>query len=178
MRASFQLTLIAPDLEPSANLASRILVAAQTQKLTGASQNRGKISLVRTFRGLAAAACLLLLASVWFWAASDRSPSAYPPSTVFAGAKQMVLVNPPDSVLRQATEIERFERAMRVGANKPQNAWEKEWKRSLQTLQTDLSEGLAALSRNPGSVRAGEVVSASLVDQAETLKKLYIQRSL
>jgi hypothetical protein len=53
-----------------------------------------------------------------------------------------------------------------------------EQRRAVNALGADLAAAQEALNRNPGCERASAVMNASLEQQAETLRDLYVRGSL
>ena len=179
MRCSLEFTYGAKELEPSADMASQILLAAQRErKVLEEMKRSGRISIWRVTQGLACAAALAFVASGWFLVASGLKPSNGSDLANANVASRIGLVQPAADVLSKTNEIRQFADAVTATAKPEQTVREHELRRRADVLQNDLLQALDALERNPGSVRANEVVNASVRNQAQTLKQLYVERSL
>jgi hypothetical protein len=176
-RSSLEFTYEARELEPSAHMAAQILLAVQKErKALEALRRSRRISLLRIFQGLSFAAMLLLVAAAWFMLVSNSEFTNN--GHVQSDVKTLSIAEPPVEIVARTSEIEHFARAVSTSAAGPQSAREQVLRRAANVLQADLLEALGALGRNPGSVRANQVMNASLRTQAQTLKQLYVERSL
>lgn len=178
MRSSLEFTYKATPLEPSAEMAAQILLAVQRERKALEELRRSRrISPWRALQGIACTALLSIVAGAWFVLLSN--PSIFGPATAAGESSrvQLTILEPSPDAVSRTREIQTLAQA--VSAPSPNSTVrERTLRRTVGVLQTDVSEALAALERNPGSVRASQVVNAGLRHQAQTLKQLYVERSL
>lgn len=81
--------------------------------------------------------------------------------------------------LRQSSPEEALLSAVVMSPQRiPRDPWERAHRRAAETFDAEISEALAALERNPACVRAKQLVAADRERLKETLKTLYVERSL
>lgn len=82
-------------------------------------------------------------------------------------------------VLRQVSpEEELLSEAVMSAERSPRTRWEEEKRRAALVFDDDIDEALAAFQSNPACVRASALVNANREKLKETLKTLYVERSL
>ena len=184
MSASLAFVAEAPALEVSSELTSRILVVARSERPAKAGALQ-RLWNPRRAAGLCAyamaAACVALLsAAPVFLGYTDsahvpeRQAAANVPALIAASAETA----PRNELLAILSEVEVLANAVRASFVRPQNAAERIRQRTVNAMDAEISAALAALERNPGCVRATQLVQNNLERQAETLRELYAGRSL
>jgi hypothetical protein len=180
MRGSLEFVHSAPELEPTADFTKQLLLAAQNERRL-LQQRKGRQALASIVKGLSYAAGILVVGAVCFGAALTGGPND--DMTVHAAVRR------PDQaaadaglspeVLRQAAaEVQTLVAALSFQPKTPTSPWEIEYRRAAQALGTDIEAARAALERNPGCARASQMIGSHLQRQAQTLKALYVERSL
>ena len=180
MRTSLEFIHSAPELEPTPEFTRQVLLAAQNERRL-LQQRRGRQALASIAKGLSYAAGILVVGAACFGAAlSDGSTDD---ATVHAAVRQ-TQTTPADTgispeVLRQAAaEVQTLVAALSFQPKTPSSPWEIEYRRAAQALGADIEAARAALERNPGCARASQMIGSHLQRQAQTLKALYVERSL
>lgn len=178
IRASFELTALAPAPEPSDDLAQRIMAQARKarQSTGGASHTAPAAS-----GGLRAAACVAgLVALAWFsFGAALNGPAALPSAVPVVYAADAESVSEPPGVLRHHVDtVEALSTALSRREDTLSSPRDAGHRRTLEALDRDVRAALAALERNPGCPRANQVVHMSLERQLEGLRNLYLDRTL
>ncbi len=176
-------------LEPSESLTQGILQAARIER-RALQQKRAKRSIVGVLKGGACAAGIVLVAAVSFGAAlnsvalngagqkneSLRGAEARSAAPIVA-ARSLDEGPSPEAIRTATARIETLAAAVRLPSAAP-SLWEIEQRRAASALSTDLAAAKAALERNPGCARATRVVNSNLERLPQTLKALYLERSL
>lgn len=180
MRATLEFLANTPDLEPSAELTSAILMGAQTARVIAQSRKRRMSTLAAAAKGFACAAGIVLAAAVYFSVAlpggTPNSPALrVPPASMLT--KKPAAPNGP-AMRDIGEEVRALASAVNTPAKTPPSVWERERRRALVALERDIAAALAALERNPGCTRAANLVTANLQRQADALRALYLERSL
>jgi hypothetical protein len=186
MRTSFACVAAVSGLEPSSQLTSQILLAAHEQRQALQQGRAPKPLLVRASKALAYAACIAVVSALCFGAALGgatpwASASAHRDSAALqlaSGQTGDSTLLSPDAILKAAADIQSLLVAISHPGHKPQSLIEQEHLRAVHALTDDLETAKAALQRNPGSARANDVVDTYVKRQAQTLRTLYIERSL
>ena len=173
----------AQPLEPGRAFTAQLMQRTRKER----QERQKRAALVRAWsawgKGLAYAACLLLFAGLWFGGASG--PSANPGGGQLreAAAPSLVLgSNSPQELNRAAERVDSLARAVTRVEERTQHGggpgWEAKYRNAVGILDADLEEALAAMQRNPGYARTNELVHANLERQVQTLKSLYLGKSL
>lgn len=177
MRASLQVTASLPELEPPADLTSRILLEARTVRTS--RKHRAANTFLTVSRGMAYATASLAVMVVVFGAALGNPASEAAP--VATGAPVITASGEagpsPESLRKAADTVNALSQAVRVAADAPQSREELEKLRTVDAMDADIVAARQALERNPGCVRASHIVHANLQRQAKTLRDLYVQRA-
>jgi len=119
------------------------------------------------------------VATLVFGAALNAAPS--PEGGAPANPAQhpaVVSASNQDALQRTAEEVRTLAAAVRSVSDRPQTPREREHRRAAALLDADIAAARQALQRNPGCERAEAIVNANLQRQAETLRALYLERSL
>lgn len=172
----------ASELDPSSDLEARILMEARKVRREMHQEEGQRSTAWVALRGVACAAGLLLVGAVAFatflhegdepaTTASFDRPA--PPAAVVAESEN---TPSPEAIRKAASEVQTLAAAVRDKA--AGSALEQEQLRAVNAMDADIDAALKALERNPGCVRAGHVVHSNLREQAETLRSLYVNRSL
>ncbi len=176
MCSAMKLAREAGSIECSRESTARILLAARNER-------RGMAALVQRHRygifaakSLAYAACLVVLVSATYgavewnvWKDGQKTEASQALSASVFSLDALREASPEEALLSAAVMAPRHE---------PETPLEQERRRAVLTLDNDISEALEALERNPSCVRASELVSANRQRLKETLKALYVERSL
>lgn len=194
MCGSIKLAREAGSIECSRRSTAQILLAAQIRRaaqiplasrirLAAKNERRGMAGLVRRHRyrvfaakGLAYAVCLVVLVSAPYgalqWNVYQDGGKSEASRPLSAGVFSL------DALRKASPEEELLSAAVMAPRHQPETPWEHERRRAVLMLDDDISEALEALARNPSCVRASELVSANRRRLKETLKALYVERSL
>lgn len=176
IRRSLTFLREAPELQPSNELTRRILLAAQSERRAMQARARGPLPF-RVLKAVAYAAAILVVSAVCFSAAlntSARAPEGYAAVATQPASPSLS----PEAIRKATTEIQTLASAVNAPSKKAPNPWELERRRAVHALNDDLEAAKAALERNPGCQRASRLVDTNLQRQAQTLRDLYVDRSL
>lgn len=179
IRTSFEFTATLPDLEPSTELTTRILLQARAKRKEEQRERReGASPLWLTLR---AATCTAALGAVAFFSfgAFLSLPTPGAKAGMAARAADPAEAQASQEALRHAVEqVKALSTAVTASNASGAGAREQERRRAAQAMAEDIAAAKAALDRNPYCLRAADLFQASLQRQAETLRQLYIERSL
>jgi hypothetical protein len=183
MRATLAAVKAADPLEPSSDLEARILMEARKVRQDLHREEAGRSNTLVAFRAAACAAGLVVVGAVVFATLLHESDSPVTATAIErpAAVQPMVAESDapsPESIRKAASDVETLAAAVRDKAGANGSAAEQEQLRAVNAMDADISAALDALERNPGCVRAGHVVHSNLREQAETLRSLYVNRSL
>jgi len=176
MGGSLRFAAEAAPLTPSDESAARILLAAQ-QTRRALPQVLPWARVWRPVRRVAALAAVMALVVTFGFRSVPRQGNPVAAS-MSQESEPASLPAFSDRIREGAEEVQALAAAAAFPANRSQSDWERAQWRTVQELDLDIAEGLAALEHNPGCTRAGRVVSANLERQADTLRTLYIHREL
>lgn len=176
MRTSLALMRMAPDLEPSPDFTSRVILAAQQERRV-LQQRRASRPVLRIMaKTLSYAAAILLVCAVCFGAALKHGVQS---TQAQLAARHAAEAGVSVEAMRKASfEVQTLAAAIGAPTKKPKSLSEVERRRAVSALNADFEAAKAALSRNPGCLRASRVADATLQHQAQTLKALFAERSL
>ncbi len=179
IRASLDFASQAPALNPTEDLTARILFSAQDlQRTTQTHPVRGSF-LATLAKGIGAAAAVLIVAALYFSAALNMKNAGHSMPAAPALSRQRAEIRPSRDVLRRTTtHVNALAAAVNTPSKNPPTLWEREYRRTAHVLAGDIAAARTALERNPGCTRASELVNANLLRQVNTLRTLYIERSL
>jgi len=177
MRTSLEFVASSPDIEPTAEFTAELLGTAQRQRraLTRRPVRRAAVAAAK---GLACAAGIAMATALCFGAALDSPTMA---AEAYAAAPTVIQRDPgpsPEAIRKATAEIQTLMAAVSTPSRRPQSPWEIAQRRTVNALSADIAAARATLERNPGCVRASRVVDANLQRLPETLKALYVERSL
>ncbi len=177
IRASLEYVREAPALEPSAEFTSQVLMAAHNERRATQLHRTRRSPLRVIFKGMAYAAGILVVSAVCFSAALSNGQMD---RDVQAAAVQRATdaIPSPEAVRRATEEIQALASAVNSPSKNPPSLQELERRRTVSALSADIEAARAALERNPGCLRAYRLMDTNLQRQAQTLKALYIERSL
>ncbi|MFP4172371.1 MAG: hypothetical protein ACLFV4_05605 [Candidatus Hydrogenedentota bacterium] len=172
----------AQPLEPGRAFTAQLMQRARQER----QEREKRAALFRAWsawgKGLAYAACLLVFAGVWFGGASGPAAKSGGSQPQQGTPSLMLGSNSPQELNRAAERVDSLSRAVtRVEERMPRGGgpgWEAKYRSAVGILDADLEEALAAMQRNPGYARTNELVHANLERQVQTLKSLYLGRSL
>ena len=180
MRSSIEFIHSAPELEPAADFTNQLLLAAQNER-NRLEQRRGRQAISSIAKGLSYAAGILVVGAVCFGAALSGGSSD--DRTVHAAVRQPDAISgdagiSPEMLKQAAAEVQTLAVALSFQPKTPPSPWEIEYRRAAQALGADIEAARAALERHPGCARASRMIASHLQRQAQTLKALYVERSL
>ncbi len=175
IRASLEFAARADALEPSNDLTAQILMKARHAREAHAPRPRSAFWLA--CRGAVFATGMAAVAAVVFGVALGTPE---PTPQVETALHQVSEVIPSPEVIRKAAaEVKALAPAVRTAATtKPRSPREQEHLRAVNAMDADIAAAQAALQRNPGCIRASRIVNANIQRQAETLRHLYLERTL
>ncbi|MEA3365870.1 MAG: hypothetical protein U9Q79_09555 [Candidatus Hydrogenedentes bacterium] len=178
LRASFSFLAKAPTLECPPGSREQILTKARQVRKT----RKGKRTFLRnTFvftKGLACAACVVLVAA-WVFSTALGEPDADQFSAAMRGADRIAadpVLPSAEELQRKATEIQSLASAVNAQSDAPVSLWERQHRHMVVALHTDRTAALAALKRNPGCARASRLATANLEREAQALRTLYVEQ--
>ncbi len=177
MRRSLAFVSEAQDLQVSCSMSVQLNLAVKEQLKAARKHRNRRRSMVALAKGLAYAAGLVLVAAVCYTAAlSDQTPAR---ARSAAGPARVTVAGPsPEAIRKAAAEIEALAAAVTYPVQRPGSLWERECRRAVRTFNDDLGAAAAALERNPGCARARSLIQTSMKRQADTLRTLYVERTL
>ncbi len=175
IRASLEFAARASLLEPSSDLTAQILLKAKSKREAARGHRRTSAFGV-ALRALAFTSALAAAAVVVFGAAIGEPISMKPLETALHQVSNAMPAA--DVIQKAAAEVKALGAAMRTASSKPRSLKELEQRRAVSAMDADIAAAQAALQRNPGCVRATHIVNANIQRQAETLRNLYVERSL
>ena len=178
IRDSLELIQQAQQLQPSRDAKAAILLAAKTQRSSGALPLNPDRPARRLARGMAVAASFLVVSAVLFRSSTDLGLTGLAqgqPST----DQEVQTAGLTLETLRQVSpEEELLGAALMSSAWAPQTRWERAQRRELLALDDDIEKALEALKDNPALVRASDLVTTNRQRKKETLRALYVNRDL
>lgn len=180
IQESLSFVASAPALDPAPDMAARILMAGNAERREVRREATPIRVALKIAQAASCAAALLLIMGLSFSAflgapeSADARPVIDPSVPVVDGASRS------PEALRQATvevaaEVRTLSEAVagkRDGAATPEALEEM---RVVQSRDADIAAAVSALERNPNSVRATHVVHATLKQQAESLRNIYVE---
>ena len=168
----------APAVEPTESSTDSILRLAALER-SRQERRQERFSTVRAMgTGLGYAACLAVVAVTYFAVASGddaRSVEAGMNPTVFS--RLSVSDNSTPDLQRVTAEIETLAGAVGRRVSGATTAEEREYRRTVEFLESELSVALSAIQRNPGNVRAQAVIQANMERTRDTLHTIYREQS-
>lgn len=186
IRASLEFAASVPASEPSSGLARQILEGAREARRAAEPAGRpapARSLLAGAFRGavftvLTAATAALVFSSALGEPSGgpDFTPTGSLPKRAALAAEERPA--PPENIQDRAREIGRLSASVARLSAEPRTLREWERRRTLEGVNQDINAALAALERNPGCPRANELVRTHLDRQAESLRDLFIERTL
>ena len=179
-RRSLEFAASAPALDAAHGLTAQILMNAGKERRRELRRNQKRSAVVGAFRALAYAAAITLVAGVVFNAAlSETTP---PDSVNAAKAPERHATESlpsPEQMQRTFAHVKALSAAVRfTPAKNIQSPRDLERRRAVRAMDADIAAAMGALERNPGCLRATHIVNANLQRQAETLRTLYVERTL
>lgn len=184
IRRSLEITASATAQDPNRDLAGAILREARSVRhaLPPDTRRRGPASLCRAlFRGLAYTTLTAALAvAVYSAALRETSAQSAAARTGRAAALAAAPAAAPiraEDLRRKASDLARMAASL-TRAAAPKSPQERERLRALAGVSRDLDAALAALERNPGCPRATELVRNQLGRQEQSLRDVFIERTL
>ena len=177
MRASLEYAASSRDIEPSSEFTAQLLLAAQKER--GAlGRHPARRAAVAAVKGLACAAGIVLVTALCFSVALNSATVAAESLAAAPGVRNVDTGPSPEAIRKATAEIQTLMAAVSTPSRRPQSPWEIAQRRTVSALGADIEAARAALERNPGCVRASRMVGANLERLPETLKALYVERSL
>jgi hypothetical protein len=182
IRASLEFTASASAPEPSGDLARQILAGAREARLQAPETGRKHPSLAGSiFRAAVYVTATAALAVLTFGMAVNTGDGGTASHSALRSAPQTAQspdTVTPESIRRKTGAIERLAAAVSRADSPPRTLREWERRRAVEGVSQDLSAAQAALERNPGCARAGEMVRTHLDRKANGLRDLFVERTL
>lgn len=179
VRSSFEFTATLPELEPTTELTTRILLEARAKRGEAQRERRGWASpLWFATRAAACAASVALVSFFSFGAFLSMPVHGAGGPAASRGADPAAAAASQEALRRAVDQVKALSTAVASSAGNPSDARELERRRAAQAMAEDIAAAKVALDRNPYCLRAADLFQASLQRQAETLRQLYIDRSL
>lgn len=186
IRASLEFTASVPVSEPPSGLARQILEGAREARRVSEPAPRrapARSLLAGALRGAVFTALTAATAALVFTSAlgepsggQDSPPAGNLPKRAALAVEERPA--PPENIRDRAREIGRLSASVARLSAEPRTPREWERRRTLEGVSQDMNAALAALERNPGCPRANELVRTHLDRQAESLRDLFIERTL
>lgn len=179
IRASLEFATSAKPLEPSTDLTAQIFIDANRER-TKEKQSSKHVSAFRlAYRGLAYASALVIITTFYFGTALQQNyTNTETTSAKGSGQNQTNTAPSIEAVHKIIGEIRTLSAAVQFAPGEKQTPLEQEQRRTVNAMDEDITAALEALERNPGSIQANHTILASLQRQAETLRALYVERTL
>jgi len=183
IRESLAFCTDARPLEPSEALTSQILAAAREERANVHAPRRLRHVVGTWAQGMTGFITVCILAGITFQLAAtepreNQQASALAQPRVDAPPSMMAEGITPEAIRRASSDFHELAAVLETPAADRQSIDEWRHRRTAMALNSDLSEALAALQRNPGCIRASQLATASLQRQVDTLKSLYVERTL
>ena len=179
IRASFEFTSTLPELEPTTELTTRILLEARAKRSEAQRERRGwGAPLWYGARAVACAASVTLVSFFSFGAFLSMPVHGAGTTATSRGADPADAAASQEALRRAVDQVKALSTAVASSTGTPGDARELERRRAAQAMAEDIAAAKVALDRNPYCLRAADLFQASLQRQAETLRQLYIDRSL
>ncbi len=180
IQASLSFASSAPELEPAADMTASILMAGKSAR---SEMRRGATPLRVVFKVVQVGACaaaMLVVTGLAFSAflgstdvevatpAFDRSVPVVARQGTSPEAMRQATVN-------VAAEVRTLSAAVAGVHSATPTPEALEEMRVVQSRDADIAAAMSALERNPNSARAAHVVQATLKQQAESLRNIYVE---
>ena len=170
----------APALEPAAEMTARIVMAAKSTRSEMRRRATPLRVILRTVQVGACAAAMLVVTGLTFSAflSSPDAETATPvfepsvPAVAHQGASPEAMRQ---AAVKAAAEVRTLSEAVAGTRNEAPTPEALEEMRVVQSRDTDIAAAISALERNPNNVRATHVVHATLKQQAESLRNIYVE---
>jgi hypothetical protein len=175
--ASLEFGRTAPQLEPLNEFTARLLLAAQNERRVLMARRARRPVAFPVLKGLGYAAGLLVVSALCFGAALGNGSQTTHALMMTANKHAGDTGLSPEAVRKATAEIQALAAAVSLPSKKA-SVWELERRRAVHALNTDIEAARAALARNPGCQRASRLVDVNLQRQVQTLRDLYVERSL
>jgi len=178
LRESFSFLADAPMVDCAPGSAEQILASARQLRKTNEKKGRFFRTAFLVTRGLACAACIVLVAAWVFTAAlGEPADSGITVTATQTPSVSRVAATPsPEELQRKASEIRSLASAVNAQSDVPVSLWERQHRHMVVALHADRTAALAALKRNPGCVRASRLATANLEREAQALRTLYVEQ--
>jgi len=178
IRASFEIAALARLPEPSNELTQRIVVQARRQR---SQRPRNTDAVHSPFMKLAqiAAGVIATAALAYFSfanALSDITPDSAGALHATAAASRAHSEQAPPK--NHSDSLDALAGAVSLHQDLPASPHVLGHRRLIELVNHDMSAALAALERNPGCIRANQVMVTSVELQIEGLRNLYLDRKL
>ena len=181
IRASLEFAAAAPEPEPSGDLARQIMAGAREARLQRIERPRRRSMAGSLFRAMMYTAATVVLAVFIFGTAVGQSPGDISAPSVSRAVPRMAqtpVIPSAESLQRKAGAIERLSAAVARNEGPPRTLRERERLRTLDDVNQDINAAMTALARNPGCIRADEMIRSHLDRQVESLRDLFVERTL
>lgn len=177
IRASFELVALAQLPEPSNELTHRIIAKARQERQQQPTPHPHIFAMLSRFAQIAA--CVVAtMALAWFsFGAALRDMSSNEAPSLRNAFADNEISSSNDGLHEQTATVQALSSAVSLQQNGA-SPYEQGHRRSLRAFNDDMSAARAALERNPGCIRANQVMLTSVERQLEGLRNLYLDRKL
>jgi hypothetical protein len=176
IHASLEFATAAQPLEPSTDFTAQILIDANRERAKDKPPHTSILSVAS--RALAYASALLIITTLYFGVALHRPLPTTEAHNLDNPLSHAEFTPSLKAVHEIIGEIQTLSAAVRFAPVEEQTPREQEQRRAVDAIDQDIEAALKALERNPGSLHANRTILASLQRQAETLRALYVERTL
>jgi hypothetical protein len=179
IQSTLNLLAKAPELMLSRRLTAHILIAAQRERALTRSRSSRRKTAVALLKGLSYAACLAITIGLYFETIlNPQLPETVTQAAPTASTQVEMAMSSPQALRKATTEVHILAEALNGRPENPEDVQALRYRRAAIILAADIQAGQAALERNPNCIRASRMVNSNLERQAQTLKALYVERSL
>lgn len=183
MQTTLAVVRAAETLEPSPDFEARLLMESRNVRHAMLEESKSRSGVWMVARGAACAAGLVIVGSVVFATflqddSATVSASVVDRSEFVPAALAENDAPSPEAIRKAASDVEMLAAAVRDKSGEAGSPQEQEQLRAVNAMDADIDAAMDALERNPGCARASHVVHSNLQEQAETLRALYVNRSL
>ena len=186
MRSSFAFLRQANAIEPSQAQTNEILMKARKLRNAEQKAQRRAPVVLTLLQGMAYAACLIAFATFTFNAALSKGVNK---DLARVGAIQNMEIPPvslsersftptPESIRKAAEEVQVLSAARSITFSSQDQSNTRHLRAAVDAMDVDIAAAMDALKRDPNNMRATQLVHATLQEQKEALKQLYLHREL
>ncbi|MEK7792993.1 MAG: hypothetical protein AAB353_00610 [Candidatus Hydrogenedentota bacterium] len=181
VRASLAYAGNSRELEPSREMTARILLTARNERRRNDARAMRQVVLRRASK-VAGVAAFAIVATLTYRSVMSAPALAQAPAiveqTAASTVDSTVFADRVATLSASSAEETVLSGAVMASYWQPRRPLEKAQLRAVKELEDDISEALEAVQENPGLARAASVVSSARQRRADTMKALFVARSL